>query len=133
MKHRRFMCGLIFQNDEEAWVAEDKLCAAGFEVMLSNHPDDFDECDGRTRYGMAWKDFDAAMDTYEIAGEFIIAIQAVCPHNFDEHGFVSPDHVPTRFSDFGECSATIDELNHSLRCAGLFAFRWRRAFTGEKQ
>jgi hypothetical protein len=111
-KHR-FMCDFVFQNDAEAWAAEDRLGAAGIEFMLSTHHDDFDEGDSRTKFGMAWKDFPAAMDAREIRSEFMTVVQAVCLHNFDAYGFVSPDHVPTRFSDFGERSAAIDELNRA--------------------
>jgi hypothetical protein len=114
----RIMCEVIFINGEdEAKAARDKLKAAGFELMVSNHPDDVDECSDLTKFGMIWKDYDSNTNTHRAVREFGTAVDAVCFFCTDCIGFVDPQHVPTHYSDFGERSAAINALNAEVYVA----------------
>ena len=101
MSTKRMMCEIVFINgEEEAEAAMDKLQAAGFELMVSNHPDDFDE-DSVAKFGMVWKDYNTNMYPHQILHDFKTAVDAVCPNCTDCICPVDPEHVPTRYSDFG--------------------------------
>jgi hypothetical protein len=110
MVTKRVMCVAFFTDGEEAKAAGDKLRTAGFELMISNHPEDFDDCSDM-KFGMIWKDYTENMDARQAMRDFETTVHAVCPFCTDETGFVQPEHVPTRYADFGKCSAALGKLN----------------------
>jgi hypothetical protein len=103
MTTKRIMCEVVFINgEEEAKAAKDKLQASGFELMVSNHHEDIDECDDATKFGMIWKDYAEDMDSRQAKRDFETTVDAICHFCTDRTGFVNPKHVPTRYADFGE-------------------------------
>jgi hypothetical protein len=105
---RRYMCQVVFLDEDEVDVASAKLAARGFKFMISDRPEDFDEGSAATRFGMVWKDFADDADPVKAGCEFENELDALRLYA-DEFGFVAPGHVPRWWCDFGE-PPSLDEV-----------------------
>jgi hypothetical protein len=101
---KRVMGELVFTTPDEAETVGAKFKAAGFEFKITS---DVDEYDVGVRFMMIWRDYDAERAPDRILAEFRAVTNAVIAQNLsypdyvDLVGFVRPDHVPARFSDYG--------------------------------
>jgi hypothetical protein len=100
-KTRRIMGELCFlHGDAEAAAAGAKLAAAGFKFKFT---DDIDECSDDTRYMMVWRDEINPTDSEDEAlVKFDADVEATIGELTESCGSVAPDHVPTRFGDYGQ-------------------------------
>jgi hypothetical protein len=97
---RRIMGELVcLDGDAEAEAVGARLHAAGFKFKVT---DDRDECSDVTRYMMLWIDKPPGESKESDEMEFVDYVGALIGETPNTVGIVAPDHVPTKFGDFGE-------------------------------
>jgi hypothetical protein len=100
---RRIMAELVcLDGDAEVEAVGARLHAAGFEFKVT---DDIDEESATTRFLMFWKDVPPNEREENDVARFANIVEGLIGETPNQIGIVAPDHVPTKFGDFGDSAS----------------------------